>query len=244
MKKIVTFLIVLVATATASASPYNTELLADPSFEASELGGWGNFYWGEDGSTDTFVSNDNTTGYFESGTQVDDGLFSIKISYDAGATPAWPEDGFGLDRPRNSGSIHTSPEGVSFTGTGSENVSYLAGDTLTASLRVYVDQWDANSNGLGFRIVGSNGVIATSSFVSSPTGSWQTVSLNHEFSSDYTGWLDFQPRYHFDNSGSGTASTAWIDNASMKVIPEPSTLMTFVLGAMILFRLAKSRRKD
>lgn len=246
MKKIVPFLIVLVAAATASASLYNTELLADSSFEASE-GLWGNYYWGEDGNTDTFVSNDNTTNYFESGTQVNDGLFSIKISYGAGATPTYTEDGFAVDKTRNSNNDFTSNQGVSFTKVDINNLSYLAGDTLEASLKVYIDQWDANSNGVGFRVVANEGsgeyVLGTSSFTTT-TGSWQTVDLSHEFTNAFTGSLKYEVRYHFDNSGAGTASTAWIDSASMKVIPEPSTLMTVVLGAMILFRLVKSRPKD
>jgi hypothetical protein len=243
MKKILSFLLVVVATATAHSGIYNTELLADPSFEASESP-WGNYYWGEDGATDVYVSDLGTSTFFDSGAQVDDGSYSIMIEYPAAATPTWPEDGFKADANRNTNNDYTSNEGVDFTKVNIQSVSYNAGDTLNASLRVYVDQWDATSNGIGVRVLGNAGVLGTSSFVSSPTGEWQTVDLSHTFGSNFTGELNFEVRYDYNNDGSGTLSRAFIDSASMKVIPEPSTLMTLALGAMILLRFARARRNS
>jgi hypothetical protein len=254
MKKLLSFLLISVASATAYAQTpaYGTELLADPSFESSEST-FGDFYWNGNAAK-SFVSDVDDTNivlaqYYEAGTQVDTGLFSQKIEYLAGATPTFSTDGFSLDSNRNAVSDFTTNQGVELFAVDNKNVSYLAGDTLQASLRVYVDQWDATSDGLGFRVVGLadggstlGNFTQTSAKISSPTGSWQTVNLEWDFTDDFSGELRYDVRYNFTNDGSGTASKAWVDSASMQVIPEPSSLV-LVLSAFVATGLVMYRRR-
>lgn len=244
MKTTVTLLIILFAT-TARSNLYNTELLADPGFESSE-GTFGNYYWNEGGNI-SFVSDDNTTNYFEAGTEVNGDLFSMK--YEVAGTGSTIFADMSLNDGRNSSSPFTSNQGVNFSVVDTEDLSYNAGDIVEFSLDVYLDSWDTNvGSGIEMRLVLDDApvpsgpfVAATTSRINSPTGSWQTLSGTHTFGSDFTGKISTIIASQ-SAAANGDTNLAWVDNASIKVIPEPSTMIAFIFGAIVVLRLAKFRR--
>ena len=238
MKKITfiaSFVILAGGIATAQTTVYNTELLADPGFESSE-GTFGNYYWNEGGNI-SFVSNDNTTNYFEAGTQDNGGLFSMKYEVAGNGTTQFAD--MSLNDARNDNDNFSSNQSVNFNATGSENVSYNAGDEVQFSLDVYIDNWDTNSgSGIEMRLIfddvpGPGGAFTaeTTSRINSPTGSWQTISATRTFNSPFTGRISAQIASE-TNAANGDTNLAWIDNASIQVVPEPSAfaLVSGLLG--------------
>lgn len=243
MKKILSFLIVLAATATAFAQ-YNTELLADPSFEASE-GAWGNYYWNETDQTDRKVklrTNDSLkTNYYVNGTQVLDGFYSIGFELNGGASGISGFANLTLNDARNSGN-QTDPfnsnEGVTFTGIDNQNLSYNAGDEILGSINVWIDNWDTNSgSGIEVRLTVDSDTeapftAASSGRITSTGGGWQTIETSYVFLSAFSGKISFVVASDY-NVAAGDTNLAWVDSASLQVIPEASSIF-LAFGAVMV----------
>ncbi|ARN56682.1 PEP-CTERM sorting domain-containing protein [Sedimentisphaera salicampi] len=218
MKKIL-FLSLVSVVAVATAAPYNAQLLKDGSFEE----------WDFDNPEWVYYWNVNA-GVHSQGTE--DKAFQGSRSLEIRSNSTWQEDGVSLNTGRN---------------VINEGLSYNAGDTVEMSMMVNVTGWDPTGpgTGLGFRLVTNPvdsgvSVAYVSDFVKETDGNWQEITGEYTFAEAFEGELNFQIRFnHSENDNSAVEDYAYVDGASMQVVPEPATLSLLGIGSCLLYRKRK-----
>ncbi|OXU15123.1 PEP-CTERM sorting domain-containing protein [Sedimentisphaera salicampi] len=212
MKKLL-FLSLLSVVVAANAS-YNTQLLQDGSFEnwQSNNPEWV-YYWNVNAGVHSVGTEDEAY----------QGSRSLEIT----SNSTWQEDGVSLNTERNELN---------------DGLSYNAGDTVEMSMMVNVTDWDSTGTGtgLGFRLVNNSSVAYVSDFVKETNGDWQKITGEYTFSEAFQGELNFQIRFnHSQNTNSNVTDIAYVDSASMQVVPEPATLSLLGIGSCLLYRKRK-----
>ncbi len=211
MKKILILSFVSVVCLVATAG---TQLLQDGSFEVwdAENPDWV-YYW-------NVQANLHSVGTIDV-VHADDR--SLKIM----SNSQWNEDGVTLNTGRNQ--IN-------------DNLSYNAGDTVEMSLMVNVSNWDAAGPGKGisFRLVANHLPVFVSDSIKETSGSWQQITGEYTFTEAFTGELIYEIRFdHSQNTNPGVTDIAYVDSASMVVVPEPATLSLLGIGAYLISRKRK-----
>ena len=216
MKKIVLLLALCVLCMPAVASAYSLPL-QDSGFESSGWNwgsGWGDVKWGDAGTTQS-GNPDNTT-------TVRSGSQALEMALTAPATTGWVNESFAA----------------------TQNVALSGADGQLLNFSTYMNVISATNAKAYLEIVFKNGATELSKVngpeLTASTGGWVLNTLSTAVPTSTTN-ADFNIVTYGGSWASANGITAYFDDTTADVIPEPASML--LLGSGLVGLLGFSRKK-